>query len=347
MGRYRHFLCAVFGALLFCVSASAQSAQEKYIATYCDLAVQEMYRSGVPASITLAQGMLESGNGRSQLAVKANNHFGIKCHNGWTGGRVYYDDDAKGECFRQYTHAYQSYRDHSDFLRYRDRYKFLFDLKPTDYKGWAYGLKKAGYATDPGYATKLIKLIEEYRLYEYDTRTASFGNAGKVSGNTGKNGKTAGKTAGKTVGKTAGETHRPESPNVIEQAVPVSSQVVRKSFQFALTREMYSKNGVPFIYSTEGETYESIADAYGLFVRELLKFNDLSESARLLPGTIVYLQAKKKHAAKGLEAHVLEKGETVRQIAQRYAVKVSHIYKMNGWAKDYVPKEGECIRLRK
>ena len=165
----------VFVALLLPGVSNAQTAQEKYISTFADLAVQEMYRSGVPASITLAQGMLESGNGRSELAQKSNNHFGIKCHNNWSGERVYHDDDAKGECFRKYSHPYQSYRDHSDFLRYRDRYKFLFDLKTTDYKGWAYGLKQAGYATDPNYATKLIKIIEDYKLYQYDTKTASFG----------------------------------------------------------------------------------------------------------------------------------------------------------------------------
>lgn len=312
--------------VLFLPAAYAQNLQQKYIETYADVAVQEMYRSGVPASITLAQGMLESGNGRSTLAVKANNHFGIKCHNGWKGGRVYHDDDAKGECFRKYGHAYESYRDHSDFLRYRDRYKFLFDLKSTDYKGWAYGLKKAGYATDPGYATKLIKLIEEYKLYEYDTKTASFGAAGESSGK---------------------KKARPMPPSVIEQAVPVSKDVVKKSFQFTITREMYSKNGVPFIYSSEGETYESIADAYGLFVKELLKFNDLSEVERLFPGTVVYLQAKKKMAAKGLEMHILEKGETLWQLAQRYAVKMKHIYKLNGWKDDYVPREGESVKLRK
>ena len=312
--------------VLFLPAAYAQNLQQKYIETYADVAVQEMYRSGVPASITLAQGMLESGNGRSDLAVKANNHFGIKCHNGWKGGRVYYDDDAKGECFRKYGHAYESYRDHSDFLRYRDRYKFLFDLKSTDYRGWAYGLKKAGYATDPGYATKLIKLIEEYQLYKYDTMAASSGAASESSGK---------------------KKARPMPPSVIEQAVPVSKEVVKKSFQFTIAREMYSKNGVPFIYSSEGETYESIADAYGLFVKELLKFNDLSEVERLLPGTVVYLQAKKKMAAKGLEMHILEKGETLWQLAQRYAVKLKHIYKLNGWKDDYVPREGESVKLRK
>lgn len=316
-------LLMVAVALCLGVMTFAQSAQEKYISTYAEIAVQEMYRSGIPASITLAQGMLESGNGRSELAVKSNNHFGIKCHNNWNGGRVYHDDDAKGECFRKYDHVHQSYRDHSDFLRYRDRYKFLFDLKPTDYKGWAYGLKKAGYATDPSYPTKLIRLIEEYRLYQYDTKTASFGAAGKAV------------------------VARPAPPSVIEQAVPVADQVRKKYFQFETTRQMFSKNGVPFIYSAEGETYKSIADANGLFVKELLKFNDLTEDENLRPGTVVYLQPKKNAAVKGLEKHVVESGETLRDIAQRYAVKMGKLYKLNGWSKEYEPKEGDCIKLRK
>ena len=295
------------------IFANAQSAQEKYISTYAEIAVQEMYRSGVPASITLAQGMLESGNGKSLLATKANNHFGIKCHNDWNGGRVYHDDDAKGECFRSYSHAHQSYRDHSDFLRYRDRYKFLFDLKPTDYKGWAYGLKKAGYATDPSYPAKLIKLIEEYNLQQYDTKTAVI----------------------------------PASPTVIEQAVPVSDQTKKKYFQFNSSREMYSKNGVPFIISSEGETYQSIAKSHGLFLKELLRFNDLKETKELRPGTIVYLQAKKNASVKGLDKHVVEEGETLRDIAQRYAVRQNKLYKLNGWDKEHAPKEGDCIKLRK
>lgn len=158
--------------LLLQLAAAAQGTpQERYIQKWAPTAVREMYRSGVPASITLAQGILESRYGLSSLATEGNNHFGIKCHKDWKGKSMRYDDDAKGECFRVYDSAEESFQDHSDFLRYRDRYKFLFDLKTTDYKGWAYGLKKAGYATDPNYPAKLIKYIEDYRLYEYDTMT--------------------------------------------------------------------------------------------------------------------------------------------------------------------------------
>lgn len=140
----------------------------KYIREYAPIAVLEMVEYKIPASITLAQGILESGNGRSQLALKSKNHFGIKCHRGWKGERVYHDDDAKGECFRKYKYVQTSYKDHSKFLSGRKRYASLFKLRKTDYKGWARGLKKAGYATDRKYPKKLIKIIEDYKLYEFD-----------------------------------------------------------------------------------------------------------------------------------------------------------------------------------
>ncbi|MFT6870255.1 MAG: flagellum-specific peptidoglycan hydrolase FlgJ [Polaribacter sp.] len=139
-----------------------------YIRKYASIAVKEMHEYKIPASITLAQGILESGNGRSVLALKSNNHFGIKCHTQWTGERVYHDDDEKGECFRKYQYPETSYNDHSLFLTQRKRYAFLFDYSIKDYKKWAYGLRKAGYATDKKYPVKLLKIISNYKLYEFD-----------------------------------------------------------------------------------------------------------------------------------------------------------------------------------
>jgi flagellum-specific peptidoglycan hydrolase FlgJ len=139
-----------------------------YIRKYASIAVKEMHEYKIPASITLAQGILESGNGRSELALKSNNHFGIKCHRQWTGERVYHDDDEKGECFRKYQYTETSYKDHSLFLTQRSRYAFLFDYNIRNYKKWAYGLRKAGYATDRKYPSKLLKIIKEYQLYEFD-----------------------------------------------------------------------------------------------------------------------------------------------------------------------------------
>lgn len=161
----------VVALLLNAMMATAQmkwnSTYQQYIDQYKDVAIEQMKKHRIPASITLAQGLFESGAGRSELARKGNNHFGIKCH-GWKGRTVHHDDDARNECFRAYDNAYESYEDHSRFLVSGKRYQGLFSLKTTDYKGWAHGLKAAGYATNPNYATKLIQIIELYKLYEYD-----------------------------------------------------------------------------------------------------------------------------------------------------------------------------------
>jgi hypothetical protein len=146
----------------------AQSNRQRYIDTYKTIAIREMQRYKIPASITLAQGILESGDGQSTLATKANNHFGIKCHQDWTGPKVYHDDDKKDECFRKYKHAEESFEDHSKFLTERSRYAALFKLDRTDYKGWAEGLQKAGYATSKSYAKTLIRIIEENQLHQFD-----------------------------------------------------------------------------------------------------------------------------------------------------------------------------------
>lgn len=325
-------------SLFIGLSAYAQhnqkSPQEIYIEQFATLAVEEMYRSGVPASITLAQGLLESRYGLSELAVKGNNHFGIKCHNNWTGKKIYYDDDAKGECFRKYPSPEQSYRDHSDFLRYRDRYKFLFDYKTTDYKSWANGLKKAGYATDPSYASKLIRIIEDYRLYEYDDKPASFAKADRKS-----------RKESKRVTVKVPDV-LPPSPTEIEQTEALT-EAQRQDFHFSISREVYKRNGVPFVKAMEGESYASIASANNLFLREILKYNDLAAEAQIAPGTEVYLRPKKGQAVKGLDKHVVEEGETMRSIAQRYGVRLKNLYKINEMTDDSIIREGDIIKLRK
>ena len=309
--------------LLLSVCAVAQTPQEKYIQKYAPLAVKEMHRTGVPASITLAQGILESGAGLSQLATKGNNHFGIKCHKDWTGKRMYMDDDRKGECFRVYKKAEDSFRDHSDFLRYRDRYKFLFDLKVTDYKGWAYGLKKAGYATDSHYATKLIKYIEDYKLYRYD------------------------KMSTKEAAKVPEPPHKIEEPVIVRPARNGVSVPVSEEFSFNLEGTLYSVNGVPFIYASEGQTYASIAAEHHLFKKEILRFNDLQQEGELLPGTIVYLASKKSKAQAGLEMYIVEKdGEDFHALCQRFAVKEKSILRKNKLSYPVKLREGDEIKLR-
>ena len=315
----KKFLSLPLFALALSSPLSAQTVQEAYIEKYAPVAVREMQRSGIPASITLAQGLLESGAGKSALAAKGNNHFGIKCHNNWTGKTMRVDDDAPKECFRVYSSAEESFRDHSDFLRYRDRYKFLFDLEPTDYKGWAYGLRKAGYATDPSYASKLIKYIETYRLYRFDSMSS-----------------------GESVSV-------PESPRSMEEPKKVDSgPQSSEEYTFSLSRLMYSLNGVPFVYSTEGESYGSIADSYGLKLSRILKYNDLDAAASdPAPGSIVYLKAKKSRSAKGLDKYIVEEdGTDIREISQRFGVKLSSLLKRNKLAGGYVLREGDEILLR-
>lgn len=319
---------SVISAIALCMLALAgwsqsqggKTPQERYIYTYSDVAIAEMQRTGVPASITLAQGIIESGSGLSTLAKEGNNHFGIKCHSGWTGGSMKMDDDRKDECFRTYDSPEESFRDHSDFLRYRDRYKFLFDLDRRDYKGWAYGLRQAGYATDPSYASKLIRVIEEYDLGRFDFMT------------------------------TEEIAAMPEAPHKIEEPMVLkgsSSSPVQEEFRFSLSRVMYSLNNVPFVYSRDGESYKSIAKSQNLFLFEILSYNDVKSNAQLPAGTVVYLQPKKKKAPKGLEMYIVsEDGEDFHAICQRFAVKESAIRRLNKLDQDPKLLEGDVVKLR-
>ena len=210
----------------------------------------------------------------------------------------------------------------------------------TDYKAWAYGLKKAGYATDPAYPTKLIKLIEDYKLYQFDTRPSGYSHKSRSHEST------KDRPSHKAHNKEPESKVIPQSPNQIEQ-VKVYTGRKREEFRFSLSREMYSRNEVPFVYSMEGETYRSIAESNNLFVRELLKFNDLDKDEALLPGTVVYLQKKKNEAERGLNMHVIEAGETLRSIAQRYGVRLKSLKKLNEIENENLIREGDILRLRK
>ena len=376
--------------------AADTSPQQRYVDRFAALAVTEMYRSGVPASITLSQGLLESRYGLSALAAEGHNHFGIKCHNDWKGRTMAVDDDAKGECFRVYDADIDSFHDHSDFLRYRDRYKFLFDYEITDYKAWANGLKKAGYATDPAYPSKLVKLIEDYGLNRFDTAKPSDFEPGGKYADLGAQApsatvaaedkplddralyprqpkpetkpaaretraeKKARQKAEKKAEKQAKEARRhgtapapavpevlPESPNVLEEA-EVAEKELREEFHFPMGRPVYKQNGVPFIYAMEEETYRIIAEENDIILRQLLRYNDLDAEQRLLPGTVVYLQAKKNQTRKGLDKYIVESdGEQLRDICQRFGVKMKSIRKINGFAAGHTLREGDTIILRK
>lgn len=246
-----------------------------YINKYKELAISHMRKYGIPASITIAQGCLESGNGKSTLAVKANNHFGIKCHNDWKGPTIRHNDDAPNECFRKYSDAAESYADHSKYLRGKQRYASLFDLSPKDYKKWAHGLKAAGYATNPNYAYELIKIIEDYELYKYDS------------------GKFADEIDFKEM--SAERIAVAEADMAIEgiadKAVPVR---VSPLYAYSMDRQLYSDGRRVYIFAIEGDTYEEIAREYRLFNREIRKFNNVrSKRSVLRAGDIVYLEKEK------------------------------------------------------
>lgn len=305
---------AMILALSFAFLAAGDSPYENYIKKYSKIAVSEMKRTGVPASITLAQGLLESAAGNSELAVKGNNHFGIKCHNNWEGKTILHDAEEDNECFRAYKNAEDSFRDHSDFLRFQNRYKSLFDLGPSDYRGWAEGLRKAGYATDPKYPQKLIKLIEEYDLARFDS----------------------------------GVVPEVESPTVIEAPKPAPAGY-RENVRISLSRPVFVQNGVPFVYSVEGESFRDIAVSNGLFTGELLRFNDVRADGPLAGGIPVYLAPKKNTAAPGADKYIAGPDDDAGlwEISQKYGVKLSALCKMNRVQADYVPSEGDVLVLRK
>lgn len=291
-----------------------------YIDTYAPHAVAEMLRSGVPASITLAQGMLESGDGNSNLAIKAKNHFGIKCHGMWEGRTYHMDDDAKNECFRAYDDVLDSYRDHSEFLRTRERYAFLFELKRDDYKGWAHGLKKAGYATNPKYPELLIKMIEEQDLAKYDHM----------------------KEPPKSKG---GKTPNVESP-VAAKGPKEHAKGTDEAVVTTLGRQMYLRNNIRYVRVQKGDDLDKLERVLDVRNWQLRKYNDLIGSEQLDEGDILYIQPKRIRNPR-YEYHMVAKGEDLRWISQEYGVKMNKLRKYNGLAEGEEPKPGTRFWLRR
>lgn len=326
-----------FVAYAYQPKSDEKSPSDLYLEKYAGYAVEEMHRSGVPASITLAQGMLESNYGRSELAVNANNHFGIQCHSSWTGGKYKKMDAGQMRDFRKYETVLGSYHDHSQFLSGNKRYQALFELDRSDYKGWAKGLQRAGYAEDPSYADKLISVIERYGLDKYDmmSKVPSTGRQ--------KPGKKEKKD--KHVRNENQMAAAPSQVVVVVDEKPMPERL-RKSHRYNLSRVMYSQNGVPFVYASSGETYADIAKQHNLFLKEILRYNDVLSDGQLPCGTVVYLQAKKSKAAKEYDEYYVEEGMGMWEISQKFGVKLSKLRKLNGFADDYQPEVGDKIVLR-
>ena len=280
--------------------------REDYIRTYRNWAVDEMIRSGIPASITMAQGLLESNNGNSTLAVKGNNHFGIKCH-GWKGKKIHHDDDKRNECFRKYKSARESYTDHTNFLMGSPRYSSLFELDHTDYKNWAKGLKKAGYATAPKYADLLIKIIEENGLDQLDS--------------------------GKKI--RAGREDAVELADIddFEIAIPHRMILVR--------------NRINYIIVKEGDSYQSLSKEFDLMPFELARYNEIERDSKLEHGQELYLQPKRRKASVEFRFHTVEEGETMYRISQMYGIRLGSLYQKNLLKDKEEPKPGAVLSLRK
>lgn len=318
-------------------SQNKSKAALDYIEKYKDVAMREMQEYKIPASVTLAQGLLESGNGNSELAKKSNNHFGIKCHKDWKGGRTYHDDDEKGECFRVYKTPEESYRDHSKFLSNGQRYAFLFDLKITDYKGWAKGLKKAGYATLPTYANVLINLIEKYDLTQYDDMVVK----GKFKYKESKKQK-------KKDQKTKEKTPKIEEPKIDNAIVYVPFKITEAEVVDKTSDGRYIRvnNNVKFIYAKEGESVYDLATMLGLYDYQIIKYNNLGKRTATKEDEIIYIEPKKNKAMRPYKYHTIQKGETLSYVSRLYAVKLKSLFKMNDMDENTVLHVGDNIRLR-
>lgn len=318
----RILLSLFLGVVTLCsVGQSAQRiSRDQYLNSYKSLAISEMKRTGIPASITLAQGCLESDYGNSDLAREANNHFGIKCHKEWAGKKFFKDDDAKNECFRVYKKAEESYADHSEFLKTRDRYAFLFELDVTDYKSWAKGLKKAGYATNPRYPELLIKIIEDNNLHEYD-RGAIIASSAKPS-----------------------KHHKFDAKTLL--APPRLADLDADYEVASPVRQEFSNNKVSYIITRNKDTYESIAKEYNISKWQLLRYNDLRRDSTIRPRQLLYIEPKKTKAEKKFPAHVVQEGETLYKISQLYGVKLKRLAKRNAMTVGDMPEAGSQLLLR-
>lgn len=298
-----------------------------YINKYARFAQEEMAISGVPASITLAQGILESGNGKSELAVDGFNHFGIKCKKHYEGKVMFVDDDEINDCFRVYESVLDSYKDHSLFLRKNKRYAGLFELRSNDYKGWAKGLKQAGYATNPKYAQLLINIIEDNQLFLFD-----------------QDGKSWEMAYNKHLGVDANVEviASNENTNEGEQVTPtlLNSNKHLNKYQTVYT----NKNGTVYVLAKPGDTFDRLRARHDVWISELKRFNELTVPVEYKGGEKVYIRPKKNKAS--IKEYVVKEGDTLYSIAQQFGVRQKKILKRNKLKSAQQITSGMRIKLR-
>lgn len=327
----KKFLFYLLIALLLSVTMSDVYAQNKsdrkvYIEKYKDLAIREMRKYHIPASIILSQALLESNNGNSKLSRKANNHFGIKAFKDWNGKTIRINDDRRREKFRKYPSAKDSYRDHSLFLKNKKRYSFLFNYKITDYSSWAYGLTSAGYATNKRYARLLVKIIEENNLSDFDKLYSSD--------------KTI-KRSGKKIIRPVKKIKVPEK----KVAKNINGEDFEKVSLFSEKRKVYKNNRAKYIIAGNDDTFKCIAKEFEIGFWELLKCNDLKKSREILSGEKIYIKYKKNYSY-NKRFHIALENESMYLISQEYGIKLRSLLKMNNMKKGDILKPGKKILLR-
>jgi len=315
-------ILSIVATYFFSICLSQKISKEQYIQTYKDFAIREMKRMGVPAAITLAQGILETESGNSDLVKKSNNHFGIKCKSSWTAGGVSHDDDAIGECFRTYKDAEGSYRDHSNYLRGNQRYGFLFKLDPKDYKAWAYGLKKAGYATNPRYPEMLIKYIEENNLHQYTMLAVNnipFFDASKYQSD-------------------------PEEKAFAEIVKGKGSSTIQPINVAYTVKEKIDINGSKAIYETQGRSLLAIATENNINLNKLLEYNDLENDGLLQADQYIFLEKKSKEGNK--DFYIVQNNESIYDVAQKNGIRLQSIYEYNNLKADEKIYAGSKLKLK-
>lgn len=321
MKKRRLLLTIAFASISNIIFSQSPGVVRKYIDTYKNVAIAEEIRTGVPAAITLAQGIHETGAGTSDLVLASNNHFGIKC-NGWTGETVSHDDDARGECFRKYDDPLDSYKDHSDFLKNRPYYTSLFKLDPTDYKKWAHGLKKAGYATNPKYAQILIRLIEDYSLQQYTLLAldGKFSDGGDL-------------VYASDVKSETSETKTNEP--VVQKAIAKTYNFPTGVFRINETRVVFVKKGTAFL---------KLANDNDISLSRLFEFNDMKPVDIAANDQLIYLQRKRKTGAE--DFHIVQEGETLYDIAQAEGIRFESLLEYNLLKDGMQPAVGEKLNLK-
>jgi LysM repeat protein len=311
------------------IVATAQGQRmtpEQYIATYKVAAVAEMKRLGVPASIILAQGILETECGNSDLVRRSNNHFGIKCKSTWTGESVRHTDDAPNECFRKYNSAADSYKDHSDYLYNTPRYASLFKLPSTDYRGWAYGLKAAGYATNPRYPQILISNIEKYNLQQYNEPLSAESQAALIA--------------------KMGVTEAVKQPKeIITAAEPKKeSNLFQKLFSGKKNKNNQYFNKLRAVMAFNGTSLLAIATEHDIALTKLLEYNDLAADGLVKGDQWIYLE--KKHKEGNRDLYTSLQNETLHEVSQNNGVQLAMLAAYNALPENVLVKKGEVIRLR-